>query len=112
MLLPEGPKLSPFYDLLSTRVYAHYGLAEGLAMKIGGEIDPRAIRKKHWELFAEEVGIKPKLVQSRLKELSQKIEAARLPLFKGDFEPYRCDTLYRLMELIAAQCSTTIKLIS
>ena len=38
LLLPEGPMLAPFYDLLSTRIYSHYGLAEGLAMKIGGEM--------------------------------------------------------------------------
>ena len=44
VLLPEGPMLAPFYDLLSTRIYAHYGLAEGLAMKIGGESEPDAIR--------------------------------------------------------------------
>jgi serine/threonine-protein kinase HipA len=111
LLLAEGPMLSPFYDLLSTRVYAHYGLAEGLAMRMGGEIDPQAIKNKHWELFAEEVGIKPKLVLTRLKDISQKIEAARLPLFKGDFAPYRCDTLYQLMEMIAEQCSRTLKMI-
>jgi serine/threonine-protein kinase HipA len=112
LLLSKGPMLAPFYDLLSTRVYTHYGLAEGLAMRIGGEIDPRAIQKKQWELFAEEVGIKPKLVLLCLKELSQRVETARLPLFKGDFDSYRCDTLYRLMELIADQCSKTMKLIS
>ncbi|GAB7027539.1 hypothetical protein JCM15764A_27870 [Geotalea toluenoxydans] len=112
LLLSEGPRLAPFYDLLSTRVYAPYGLAEGLAMKIGGESDPHAIRRKHWELFAEEVGIKPKLVLTRLKDLSQRIVTARLPLFKGEFEQFRCDTLYRLMELIAGQCADSIKQIA
>ncbi len=34
LLLPEGPVLAPFYDLIPTRVYAHYGLASGMAMKI------------------------------------------------------------------------------
>jgi len=48
----------------------------------------------------------------RLKELSQKIEVVRLPLFKGDFEPYRCDTLYQLMELIAMQSRRTLAQIS
>jgi len=112
LMLPEGPRLAPFYDLLSTRVYAPYGLTEGLAMKIGGEIDPRSIRKKQWELFAEEVGVKPKLVLTKLKGLSRQIEAARLPLFKGEFGSFQCDTLYRLMELIAEQCSNAIKYIS
>lgn len=112
LMLPEGPILAPFYDLLSTRVYAHYGLAEGLAMRIGGELDPRAIQKKHWELFAEEAGIKPKLVLTRVKAMSQRIEAVRLPLFKGGFAPYRCDTLYQLMELIAEQCRRALAQIS
>jgi serine/threonine-protein kinase HipA len=103
LLLPGGPFLAPFYDQLSTRVYAHYGLSEGLAMRIGGEGDPASVRKEHWERFASEVGIKPRLVLSRVAELARRVEAARLPLFKGAFARYRCDALYRLMELIAAQ---------
>ncbi|NVN99094.1 MAG: type II toxin-antitoxin system HipA family toxin [Geobacteraceae bacterium] len=112
LMLPKGPMLAPFYDLLSTRVYAHYGLTEGLAMKIGGELEPRAIQKKHWELFAEEVGTKPNLVLTRVKAMSQRIEEVRLPLFKGDFAPYSCDTLYQLMELIAEQCRRTLSHLS
>lgn len=109
LLLPGGPMLAPFYDLLSTRIYAHYGLAEGLAMKIGGENDPGAIQKKHWELFAEEVGIKPRLVLTRVADLTQKIEAARLQLFKGAFAPYKCDALYRLMEFVGSQAEKTLR---
>jgi len=101
LLLPEGPVLAPFYDLISTRIYAHYGLA----MKIGGENDPGAIRKKHWELFAEEVGIKPRLVLTRITEVAKRIEDVRLQLFKGTFAPYRCDALYRLMEFIGGQAA-------
>lgn len=107
LLLPEGPMLAPFYDLLSTRIYAHYGLAEGLAMKIGGENDPDAIQKKHWELFAEEVGIKPRLVLTRVADLAQKMQIARLQLFKGAFAPYKCDALYRLMEFMVEQAEKT-----
>jgi serine/threonine-protein kinase HipA len=109
LLLADGPRLAPFYDMLSTRLYAHYGLATGLAMKIGGEADPQKIRRAHWEGFAEEVGIKPKLVLARLLELSRKIETHRLELFKGEFAPYRCDILHQLMELIAGQCEIVQK---
>lgn len=109
LLLPEGPMLAPFYDLLSTRIYAHYGLAEGLAMKIGGENDPGAIQKKHWELFAEEVGIKPRLVLTRVADLAKRIEDARLQLFKSVFAPYKCDALYRLMEFMGEQTEKTIR---
>jgi hypothetical protein len=50
-LVPEGPLLAPFYDLLSMRIYTHYGLAERLAMKIGGESDPRDRRPGHQRWF-------------------------------------------------------------
>jgi len=109
LLLPEGPMLAPFYDLLSTKIYAHYGLAEGLAMKIGGENDSGAIQKRHWELFAEEVGIKPRLVLTRVAELAKRIEDARLQLFKGALAPYKCDALYRLMEFMGEQADKTIR---
>ena len=103
LLLPEGPMLAPFYDLLSTRIYAHYGLAEGLAMKIGGESDPGAIQRKHWEQFAEEVGIKQRLVLTRVVDIAKRIEDTRLQLFKGAFASYKCDALYRLMEMVGEQ---------
>jgi len=112
LLLPEGPLLAPFYDLLSTRIYAHYGLGEGLAMKIGGESDPGAIRKEHWVQFSEEIGIKPRLVLIRIADLAKKIETTRLQLFKGAFAPYKCDALYRLMEQIGGQTENTLRLIA
>ena len=109
LLLPEGPMLAPFYDLLSTRIYAHYGLAEGLAMKIGGENDPGVIQKKHWELFAGEVGIKPRLVLTRVVDMAKRIENARLQLFKEAFASYKCDPLYRLMEFMGEQAERTLR---
>jgi serine/threonine-protein kinase HipA len=112
LLLPEGPMLAPFYDLLSTRIYAHYGLAEGLAMKIGGESDPGSIQKKHWEQFAEEIGIKPRLVLTRVADLAKKIEDNRLQLFKEGFSPYKCDALYRLMQLVGEQAEKTLRKIA
>lgn len=98
LLLPEGPRLAPFYDLLSTRIYAHFGVAEGMAMRIGGENNPRAIRREHWEKMADEVGIKAGLVTNRLLAMAKKLGDVRLQLFKGPFAPYACDALYRLME--------------
>ena len=103
LLLPEGPRLSPFYDLLSTRIYAHSGLTSTLAMRIGGESDPDAVQKKHWERLAEEVGVKPGLVLGRAKSLAEKVQEKGLQLFRGPFAPYRCDALDRLMDLIGEQ---------
>lgn len=112
LLLPEGPILAPFYDLLSTRIYAHYGLASGLAMKIGGVSDPDSLQKKHWEQFAEEVGIKPRLVLTRVAELAKRIEDIRFQLFKGPFAQYTCDALYRLMETMGEQAQKTLRKIA
>ena len=109
LLLPEGPMLAPFYDQLSTRIYSHYGLSQGLAMRIGGEGDPAAIRREHWERFASEASVMPRLVLTRITHLVQRVEAVRLPLFKGAFAGYRCDALYRLMELIAAQSEQLLR---
>ena len=109
LLLAEGPVLAPFYDLISTRIYAHYGLTSGLAMKIGGASDPDSIRKEHWELFAEEAGIKPRLVLNRIAEMAKRIEENRLPLFQGAFAPYKCDALYRLMEFIGGLTEKTLR---
>ena len=112
LLLPEGPRLAPFYDQLSTRISVHYGLSQVLAMRIGEEGDPAAIRREHWERFADEAGVKSRLVLTRIAHLVQRIEAARLPLFKGAFASYRCDALYRLMELIAAQSELLLRSVS
>jgi len=109
LLLPEGPMLAPFYDLISTRIYAHYGLTSGLAMNIGGAGDPDSLQKKHWVQFAEEVGIKPQLVLNRIADLAKRIDDSRLQLFKGRFAPYTCDALYRLMEFIGGQTEKTIR---
>lgn len=106
---PEGPRLAPFYDLLSTRIYAHYGLAEGLAMKIGGENNPDEILRQQWDALAEDLGIKPKFLAAKSVELSRKIEDVRLKLFKGSFAKYKCDALYRLNEFIAGSCEKILE---
>jgi serine/threonine-protein kinase HipA len=112
LLLESGPILAPFYDLLSTRIYSHYGLTEKLAMKIGGENDPNLIQKKHWQTFAEEIKIKPHLVLSRVVDVAKRIEANRLKLFKGAFAQDHCDALFRLMQLMAEQSKQAINRVS
>lgn len=104
--------LASFYDLLSTRIHVHYGPAEGLTMKIGNENYPGATRKEQWELFAEEVGIKPRLVLTRVSDLAQKVQTARLQLFKGVFATYKCDALYRLKEFLGQQAEKTLRRLS
>lgn len=112
LLLPDGPVLAPFYDLISTRIYNHYGMTSGLAIHIGGESDPDALRKKHWEQFAEEIGVKPRLVLTRIIELAKSIDARRLRLFNESFKPHAGDALYRLMQLLGEQTEKAVRRIT
>jgi serine/threonine-protein kinase HipA len=73
MLTPVGPKLAPFYDLMSTAVYPN--LAQKMAMKIGGEDRPDWIIERRWEQFAEDTGIKFKLIKKRCLDISSTLSS-------------------------------------
>ena len=109
LLLPQGPVLAPFYDLLSTRIYAYYGLTSDMAMKIGGEVDPDNVTKQNWEALAEDIQISPRYVVPRVVLIANKIESVRLQLFTGKFASYKSDCLYRLNQFIAESCEMTIR---
>ena len=68
---PRGPRLAPFYDLISTLVYPD--LSARLAMRIGGENRLNWIQRRHWERFSHEVGIKPRWIEKMVREISQSI---------------------------------------
>jgi serine/threonine-protein kinase HipA len=71
---PDGIRLAPFYDLLCTGAWPD--LAEKLAMKIGGEARPGWLRRRHWERFATDVEIAPKLVLKTVRELAESLPGA------------------------------------
>jgi serine/threonine-protein kinase HipA len=80
LLLPEGPRLAPFYDLLGTTVYPE--LTAKMAMKIGGEARPEWLQARHWQRLAEQLGIKYALLKqlqqqllSQLPKAMQKVQA-------------------------------------
>jgi serine/threonine-protein kinase HipA len=51
----EGPRIAPFYDLLSTRHYA--GLDRQLAMSVGGTRNPDELVRSRWTALAKELEI-------------------------------------------------------
>ncbi len=69
---PAGPRLAPFYDLISTLVYPD--LSPRLAMRIGGENRINWIQRRHWGRFSAEVGIKSRWIDRTVREI-----ALRLP---------------------------------
>jgi len=101
--------MAPFYDLLSTRIYTHYGLTSAMAMKIGAEVAPDKVTKENWKDLAEDIHISPKYVVARVVLIAKKIQSVRLQLFTETFAPYKSDCLYRLNEFIAESCEMVIK---
>ncbi len=66
--LPDGPRLSPLYGLMSTHVYP--ALNGRLAMSIGAEDRPDWIIPARWRELADEAGIKSAYVLSLVRELA------------------------------------------
>jgi serine/threonine-protein kinase HipA len=58
--LGQGVTLTPFYDLLCTRLYP--GLSPDFAFAIGGQSKPGSMTKQHFVLMAKELQISPQFV--------------------------------------------------
>jgi serine/threonine-protein kinase HipA len=69
--LPDGPRLAPFFGLMSTHVYPT--LNHQMAMSIGGEDRPDWITPSRWREFAGQAGIKGAYVLSLLRDLAERV---------------------------------------
>lgn len=67
-------RLAPLYDLVSTQAYPD--LASDMAMKLGGERDPRRLATKNWSFFFDQAGISHAIAQQRLRATAERILAA------------------------------------
>ena len=68
----EGARLTPFYDLLSTSLYA--GLSRTFAFKIGGENLPGKINSACIIQMCDELNIKPKYALHLAHEVAEEIK--------------------------------------
>lgn len=66
--------LTPFYDLMCTRLYA--GLSPEFAFAIGGETHPGSIGREHVLAMAHSLGMQPAFVLKEAAELARKMPAA------------------------------------
>ncbi|RJR26655.1 MAG: type II toxin-antitoxin system HipA family toxin [Desulfobacteraceae bacterium] len=71
LLAEPGPRLAPFYDIISTQVYPH--LAAKMAMKIGGENRSDWLQSRHWERLADSIGLKRPYVLSMARNMASRI---------------------------------------
>lgn len=71
-------RLSPLYDLLSTRAYGQ--LSPKFAMRIGGQYRSDWVLREHWERLAGEAGVGAKAVLDLCGELGEKAPELARPL--------------------------------
>lgn len=70
----KGATLTPFYDLLCTRLYP--GLSQAFAFSIGGETKPGSITKANITNMAEQLHIRTQFVVKQAQDLAQKMPDA------------------------------------
>lgn len=72
-LLREDHKvrLAPLYDLVGTQAYPE--LSASMAMKIGGQKDPRRLSARNWRKFFAEAGFGLAVAEQRLRSIARQI---------------------------------------
>ena len=71
---PDGLRLAPFYDLMSTHVYS--GLGQHFALSIGGEFSPGKIEKSHLINMAASLGVAPSYLMKIAQDTADKVALA------------------------------------
>jgi serine/threonine-protein kinase HipA len=70
----QGVRLTPFYDLMCTRVYP--GLSQEFAFAFGGEVMPGAITQAHVRQMAKDMGIRPDFALGIGDDMAQRVPGA------------------------------------
>ncbi len=70
----KGVLLTPFYDLMCTRLYP--GLSQEFAFAIGGEFRPGTMNAEHLTALAGSLGMQPQFLSHQAAELARRLPAA------------------------------------
>ncbi|MDE3016588.1 MAG: type II toxin-antitoxin system HipA family toxin [Pseudomonadota bacterium] len=99
---PEGVRLAPLYDLISTAVYSN--LSTRMSMKIGDNYESAAITARDWHRFAAACRLDPERVLQRMKEVAGKtLPAAECLLLEYP-------AAASIVEIIRTRCSNFLNL--
>lgn len=104
----ETHTLAPLYDALSTAVYPT--LTPKMAMKIGSKYQFNEVQARHWDQFAEGVGLAKALTKRRILELAKSL----LPTARKLQSDPGCEfagsaVVERIIALIEQRCALTIR---
>jgi serine/threonine-protein kinase HipA len=104
----KTPVLAPFYDALSTAVYPT--LTPKMAMKIGSKYQFSEVQARHWEQFAEGVGLARAPAKRRILALAKSLPPTALELRSDSGHGFAGNTVAeRIIALIEQRCALTIR---
>ncbi len=70
----QGVTLTPFYDLVCTRLYP--GLSPEFAFAIGGEVRPGEMGAEHLALMARQLGMQPRFLAQQARDMADRMPTA------------------------------------
>jgi len=109
-LLHSGkmPVLAPFYDTLSTAVYPT--LTPKMAMKIGSKYKFSEVQARHWEQFAQDVGLTKAQAKRRILELARSLPLSARKLQSDPHQGFAGNAMVeKIIGLIEQRCALTIR---
>jgi serine/threonine-protein kinase HipA len=105
------PVLAPLYDVLSTAVYPN--LTPKMAMKIGSKYKFSEVQARHWDQFAQAVGLSKAQARKRILACAKSMPTTAREL---QSDPKRGFTGHGVVEqlviLIAQRCALTVRRLS
>lgn len=102
----KGVTLTPFYDLMCTRLYP--GLSQEFAFQIGGEYRPSAMTHAHLALLARQLGMHPRFLVQQAADLARRIPLA-IDLAVAEVEPALSDSATVLADRLRQFVMSTTK---
>jgi len=108
LYLGKAPVLAPFYDTLSTAVYPT--LTPKMAMKIGSRYKFSEVQARHWDQFAEGVGLAKAQAKRRILELAKSLPATARKLQSDPRYAFADNAVVeKINVLIEQRCALTIR---
>src|SRR3990167_969786 len=104
----KSPVLAPFYDTLSTAVYP--ALTPKMAMKIGSKYKFSEVQARHWDQFADSVGLAKAQTKRRILELAKSLPPTARELGSAPELDFTENAMVeRIIALIEQRCALTIR---
>lgn len=104
----KSPVLAPFYDTLSTAIYPK--LTPNMTMKIGSKYKFSEVQARHWEQFADSIGVGKAQTKRRMLELAKSLPATARKLQSDLGLGFTDNALVeRIVTLIEQRCALTIR---